>query len=252
MTASNRVANVLMRLLLAAAVLCGTLGAAHAEAFEPASTIRAAAARYVREQLPPALRPAARIRVQGPSAALHFPRCARLLAQAFGASGLFGTQTVQVRCAAPQRWSLYVPVQVDTPRGAVLALHALSAGHVLRASDLTVVQRNVSSLPAGTLGDVREGVGQVLRYSVAAGQAVTRTMLRGPRLVHDGQTVSLVAVGPGFRLAALGVALQDGSQGQVVMARNVQSGRVVRGVIDAQGEVLVEAGGFDSRLASNP
>ncbi len=251
MNASNTAVRALMRLLLAAVVLCGTLVVAHAGGFEPAASIRAAAARYVREQLPPALRHTARIQVQGPGAELHFARCSRLRAQAFGTSGLFGTQTVQVRCDGPQSWSLYVPVQVDTPRGAVLAVHALGAGHVLRADDLAVVQRDLASLPAGTLGAVRDGVGQVLRYSVAAGQAITRSMLRGPRLVRDGQSVSLIAVAPGLRLAALGVALQDGSQGQDIMARNAQSGRVVRGVIDANGDVVVEAGAAGALLASN-
>ncbi len=251
MNASSTAANALMRLLLVAAVLCATLGIARAAAFEPAANIRAAAARYVRAQLPPALRRAARIRVQGPGAALHFARCAQLRVQACGASGLFGAQTVHVRCDGPQPWSLYLPVEVDTPRGAVLAVHALGAGHVLRADDLAVVQRDLASLPAGTLAAVRDGVGQVLRYSVAAGQAITRSMLRGPRLVRDGQSVSLVAIAPGLRLAALGVALQDGSQGQDIMARNAQSGRVVRGVIDANGDVVVEAGAAGALLASN-
>ena len=245
---STRV-QALLRLLCVGGALLLACAVARAAAFEPGASIRAAAEHFVRAQLPLSMRARARIRVDGPAPALRFPRCARLHAQAFGTAGLFGPQTVEVICAAPKPWSLYLPVQVDTPQGAVLALHALDAGHVLRADDLTLAQRDLASLPAGTLDDLRQGVGQVLRYSVAAGQAITRAMLRGPRLVHAGQSVPLIALAPGVRLSALGVAMQDGSQGQTVMARNAQSGRIVHGVIDAAGEVVVEG---NDAVASNP
>jgi flagella basal body P-ring formation protein FlgA len=77
-------------------------------------------------------------------------------------------------------------------------------------------------------------------------------MLRGPRLVHYGQSVSLIAVAPGMRLSALGVALQDGSQGQDIIVRNAHSGRVVHGVVGGDGDVIVQVGGGAQLAASNP
>ncbi|OZB48313.1 MAG: flagella basal body P-ring formation protein FlgA, partial [Thiomonas sp. 14-66-4] len=71
------------------------------------------------------------------------------------------------------------------------------------------------------------------------GQSITQSMLAGPQLVHDGQSVSLVAQGQGVRLVALGKAMENGRQGQTILARNVQSGRVVSGVVDASGQILV-------------
>ncbi len=238
--------------LLACGALPGLVSARAATPFEPAAAIRDAAARFVRQQMPAALRASARIDVQGPAPALHLPRCDKLQASAFGAASPFGAQTVQVACAAPQRWALYLPVRVDTLQGAVLALRALGAGHVIAPADLTVVPRDLSSLPAGALSDPRQAVGQVLRYGVAAGQALSRDMLRGPTLIHYGQSVSLIAVAPGMRLSALGVALQDGSQGQQIIVRNAQSGRVVHGVVGPDGDVLVQVGGEAQWAASNP
>ena len=249
---SHRLRSLALILLLACAAWSRVTPARAAAAFEPAATIRDAAARFVREQMPAALRGSARIDVQGPAPALHFPRCAHLQARAFGAASPFGAQTVEVSCTAPQRWSLYLPVRVDTLQGAVLALRALGAGHVIAPADLTVVSRDLSSLPAGALSDPRQAVGQVLRYGVAAGQALSRDMLRGPQLIHYGQSVSLLAVAPGMRLSALGIALQDGSQGQDILVRNAQSGRVVHGVVGADGDVLVQVGGEAQLAASNP
>ena len=249
---SHRQRFVVLILLLSCGALLRAAPARAAAAFEPAAAIRDVAARFVREQMPAALRAQAHIDVQGPAPALHFPRCVQLQARAFGAASPFGAQTVEVSCQAPQRWSLYLPVRVDTLQGAVLALRALGAGHVVAPADLTVVSRDLSSLPAGALSDPRQAVGQVLRYGVAAGQALSRDMLRGPQLIHYGQSVSMIAVAPGMRLSALGIALQDGSQGQDILVRNAQSGRVVHGVVGADGDVLVQVGGEAQLAASNP
>ncbi len=214
--------------------------------------MHARAAQFVRDQLPPALRATAHIDVQGPPATLRFPRCTDLRARRFGGGSLFGTQTVALTCVAPQRWSVYVPVQVATPQTALVALRALGAGHVLQGGDLTPAGMERGDLPAGAIGSAAQAVGQVLQYGVAAGQVITSAMLRGPELVHSGQSVSLVAVGEGVRLVAMGVAMQDGSQGQSVMARNAQSGRVVHGIVDAQGNVVTSIDGPAQLAASNP
>lgn len=201
-------------------------------------SIRSAVEAFVRAGLP-AGAAQARIEVQGPAPGLRFPYCTELRTAYFGSPNPYGAQTVEVRCAAPQVWSLYLPVRVDQPQGVVVVVRALQAGHVLTAADLTTVERDSAHLPPGAVGDVQALVGQVLRYSVAAGQPLVRSMLTGPLLVHYGQMVSLVAQGMGVRLVALGQAMADGRVGQSVLVRNVQSGRVVSGVVDAQGQVVV-------------
>ncbi|WP_051848973.1 flagellar basal body P-ring formation chaperone FlgA [Thiomonas sp. FB-Cd] len=212
-----------------------------AQEWERATTIRQTVEDFVRGRLPQqAQQP--RIAIQGPAAGLHFPRCTQLHAQDFGSANPFGAQTVEVRCEAPQVWSLYLPVQVSWPQGAVIADRALGAGHVLTIGDLSVVQRDLSKLPAGAVTKPEQAIGRVLQYSVAAGQSITQDMLTGRQIVHYGQSVSLVAIGPGVRLVALGMALENGREGQTIMARNVQSGKVVTGVLDSEGQVMVALG----------
>ncbi|MBW4048561.1 MAG: flagellar basal body P-ring formation protein FlgA [Proteobacteria bacterium] len=227
--------------LASSAIAAPSAAQARAQEWEPATTIRQTVEDFVRSRLPQqAQQP--HIAIQGPAAGLHFPRCTKLHAQDFGSANPFGAQTVEVRCAAPQVWSLYLPVQVSWPQGAVIADRALGAGHVLTLGDLSVVQRDLSKLPAGAVTKPEQAIGHVLQYSVAAGQSITQDMLTGPQLVHYGQSVSLVAIGPGVRLVALGMALENGREGQTIMARNVQSGKVVTGVLDSGGQVMVAVG----------
>ena len=207
--------------------------------WEPAQALRAAAEDFVRSHLP-AGSGRARVRLRAQLPAARFRRCApgQLVAQAFGDANPYGAQTVQLRCRGPQAWSVYLPVRVDWPQQVVVAAHALAAGHALRASDLQVLQRNRDALPPGSLHSEAQAEGRVLTVGVAAGQGITRGMLAGRTLIHNGQSVALIAEGQGIRLVALGVALQDGSRGQTVLVRNAQSGRVVSGVVDRRGDVI--------------
>ena len=228
----------LLRALVLTLGLIGLTTAYAAPAPESPARIRAAVEAFVRAGLP-AGGDQVTIDIQGPASGLRFPQCAELRTAYFGNPNPYGAQTVEVRCAAPNAWSLYLPVRVDRPQGVVVVARALQAGHVLTAADLTTVERDAAHLPPGAVNDAQALVGQVLRYSVAAGQPLVQSMLTGPQLVHYGQSVSLVAQGMGVRLVALGQAMADGRVGQSVLVRNVQSGRVVSGVVDAQGQVVV-------------
>ncbi len=210
-----------------------------AQHWESPERLRKAAQDYVRSHLP-AGADAAHVRIHAGAVPAHFPDCAagKLSAHAFGNANPYGAQTVELRCDAPQAWSVYLPVSVDWPQQVVVAAHALAPGHTLVDSDLQVLQRDRSSLPPGAVESESQAAGRVLRRGVAAGQSITDDMLAGPQLIHYGQAVSLIAEGDGVRLVALGIALQAGSQGQTVLVRNAQSGKVVSGVVDAQGDVI--------------
>ena len=237
--------------LLLAAALASPVGAtpsiapasapalAQASRWESPQAMSRAAEDFVRSHLP-AGAAADHVRVHAGRVAARFPLCAprRLLALPFGDPSPYGAQTVQLHCEGPQAWSVYLQVSVDWPQQVVVAAHAISAGHTLQPADLQVLQRDRAGLPPGALQSESQADGRVLRFGVAAGQSITESMLSGPRLIHYGQAVSLIAEGDGVRLVALGIALQDGSQGQTVLVRNAQSGKVVSGVVDARGDVV--------------
>ncbi len=222
-----------------APVAAAHAGPGHPARWESAETLRATAESFVRAHLPAGAARAG-VRLHAGLLPARFPRCAagHLQAHAFGNPSPYGPQTVQVACDAPQAWSVYLPVSVDWPEQVVVASHALAPGHALSPSDLQLVQRDRASLPPGALQSEAQAEGRVLRLGVAAGQSITDSMLAGPRLIHYGQAVSLIAEGDGVRLVALGIALQDGSEGQTVLVRNAQSGKVVSGVVDSRGDVV--------------
>jgi flagella basal body P-ring formation protein FlgA len=66
----------------------------------------------------------------------------------------------------------------------------------------------------------------------AAGQVLHEHDIQPALLVRKGQVISVVVeTVPGLRISARLEALQDGRHGQTVRLRNVESGRIVSGVV---------------------
>ncbi len=101
---------------------------------------------------------------------------------------------------------------------AVAAADDLSAGHVLTASDLTLVPVDPAAAPASRLADVAAGVGQTLAAPLERGEIVTAPRLRpatalaglplGERAVHVplSDKGALPLVRPGDRVDVVAVA----------------------------------------------
>jgi len=100
--------------------------------------------------------------------------------------------------------------------------------------------------PGGELGGVlRERadiVGKVARRTLLPGRAIPAVALEEPRAVSMGGLVQLVYQKDGLSIVTNAQALQNGYVGQIVQVRNLESGIVVSGAIQADGTVLVNGG----------
>lgn len=86
----------------------------------------------------------------------------------------------------------------------------------------------------------REGVvGKVARQVLPKGHAIPINAVREPYLFKEGERVALVFSVGGLSIEASGVALQPGVAGTVVSVRNIDTGVVVRGTVQANGFVQV-------------
>ena len=209
-----------------------------AHAGEGMAAIHRAVTQFVRQHLPANAR-SSEIAVDVPAASVNFPACTRLQLGYFGYANPFGNQTVAVHCQNPQVWTLYVPVQIRQGSEILIAAHSLSADSILRAGDIAESMANPGELSGAPLHNPREAIGQRLRYGVMAGQPILRSMLQQPDLVHAGQLVTLVAQGDGVRIATTAEAIENGKEGQSILVRNVQSGRVLHAIVMRDGNVRV-------------
>jgi flagella basal body P-ring formation protein FlgA len=145
---------------------------------------------------------------------------------------------IELRCPDPKPWHLYVPVRIVSTSPVAVAAHAIVAGTAVKATDLTIEERDVSELPLGFLDDPAIAVGLIASRPIAEGAYLTNQQLTAPKVVQRGQSVTLLADAGGISVRMSGRALSDGLMNQRVKVQNLSSGKIVEGI--ARSEQIVE------------
>jgi flagella basal body P-ring formation protein FlgA len=212
-------------------ILCLTSAAtpAHAADFQDLAQLEAAAQSAAAAVLPPP-GPTQRVQVGPLQPGLRLARCEGGITSVV-APGLRNPSRVliELRCARPAAWHLYVPVRVVGIASVAVAAHAIVAGSVLTATDVAVEHRELTALPPGFFDSPALVIGLTAGRAIAGGAVLTNQQLLAAKAVQRGQTVTLIADGG---------ALTDGLINQRVRVENLSSGRIVEGI--ARSEEVVE------------
>lgn len=141
----------------------------------------------------------------------------------------WGRTRIGLRCTkGPVAWNVFLPVTVRVyGRGLVVAA-ALPAGTPIEAAHLSEAEVDLAAGPGAALQRPEQALGRSLARAMAAGSPLRQTDLRARQWFAAGDTVRLMAAGPGFQIGGEGQALSPGTEGQLVRIRT-ESGRVVSG-----------------------
>jgi len=85
-------------------------------------------------------------------------------------------------------------------------------------------------------------VGKVARRTLPANAAIAVNALREPYVFKDGDRIVILFGEGGLSIQATGVAMQPGVLGEAIRVRNLDTGVVVRGIVQGDGSVRVSGG----------
>ena len=139
--------------------------------------------------------------------------------------------TVEVRCASPKPWKIYVPVRAAIFRQVIVASRPLTRGSILAPGDIILAEFDTSLLPRGYIVANEHAVGARLRRAIKSGDPITPGLLETPALIHRGQRVSLQARSGALTVRMTGIAKSDGILGQVIEFENQSSKRPVQAIV---------------------
>lgn len=233
-----------VRWLLSVLLLVSTAGAAANDAaLQSVDDIGAAAEAFVRERLPKTDGKGVsnfRVTAAKPDSRLRLTRCSvPLNAFQHGAVGLGPRTTIGVRCPTGAQWTIYLAVAVEAEMPLLVLRRAVARGATLVADDVVVRPTWVKGAGGGYLTQLEQLARMHAKRSLAVGTVLTPDMLMSDVLVKRGQEVTLVAQVGGVEVRAKGVALSDGAQAGRVRVQNLNSQRVVEGVVTADSMVRV-------------
>jgi len=128
-------------------------------------------------------------------------------------------------------------VAAETVETATL-LRPLSRGDLLTPADFRIERR---PRPAGSEPLAIDVAGLAARRPLREGQALRESDLMRPQHVQRGAFVTLIYAADGLSLSLKAKALAAGAAGDVISVQNLQSKRVVNGVVTGPSEVTVTA-----------
>lgn len=133
----------------------------------------------------------------------------------------------EANCPGQSGWPVYFTSQPSVRLPAVFASGAIERGQTLEASQLKLAPLDIGKTPRGYFTNVDEVTGKTARRRIRADQALSPALLDGTTLVRRGQQVKIVASQDGIQASAVGEAMANGKQDDVIKVKNLRSQKVI-------------------------
>lgn len=117
----------------------------------------------------------------------------------------------------------------------------IDTGSTIADSDLEYVTVAADRMQNDLIRNMKDLVGKETRRPLMQGSTIMGRDLRPAMLVKRGNAVTMVVNKNGLFITAKGRALGDGAQGDNVKVMNVQSNKIVDGVVSGNGDVVIDA-----------
>jgi flagella basal body P-ring formation protein FlgA len=151
------------------------------------------------------------------------------------AAGL-ATAVVALTCAAAAAPARAAELELPVPRITLYPGDVIGEEHLAQRA---FIARTVAR---STVHETREGlVGKVARRTLLPGQPIPVAGVRDPYAVVQGKAAMVVFEAGGLTITASATALQNGSVGDVVSLRNLDSGTIIKGTVAPDGTVRLAA-----------
>jgi flagella basal body P-ring formation protein FlgA len=122
-----------------------------------------------------------------------------------------------------------VPIKLDVKeyRQVVLAADQINLTELFSIRNLRYERMDIGRLGTGYFTDISKVLGLASRRSLKPGTVITDSMVVKPILIKRGATINIVARIGGMEVSAIGQAMQDGAEGQLIRVQNVNSAKLV-------------------------
>tara|TARA_R110000787_G_scaffold97379_2_gene201014 strand:- start:1085 stop:1777 length:693 start_codon:yes stop_codon:yes gene_type:complete len=143
---------------------------------------------------------------------------------------------VQIVCPDEDSWQLFIPVKIQTIVPVLVTRVRVNKGTLLDNSNIEVIFKDSGQIRGTVMTDPKVVTGARTKRNLSRGSAITN---KNTCFVCKGQPVNIIAKSATFEIKSFGVALKDGSLGEIISVKNTRSGRVIQGQVNAINQVVI-------------
>jgi flagella basal body P-ring formation protein FlgA len=133
------------------------------------------------------------------------------------------------------------PAQAGDMGNAVVPTEVIYPGDVIGSGQLEEVEVTNPNLTGDYARHISDVTGRVSKRTLLAGRTISISALRQPYAVTRGSNIRLVMSLGSMQITAAGTPLDDGAVGDIIRARNMDSGVIVNGTVLENGTIRVVA-----------
>lgn len=116
----------------------------------------------------------------------------------------------------------------------------LKKGETIDNSDIEFLEFSPNRIPNNTIQSKDQLVGKVASKSLSAGSFIRSTDIEKRKVIKKDQLVTLILEKPGLSLKTQGKAITSASLNETISVMNIQSKRIIHGIVKAPGLVMVQ------------
>ena len=147
--------------------------------------------------------------------------------------------SILISCGGKRPWRMYVTASVEAYGSAIVAARPLTRGERLTSAALATSEVQLNASRRGTLTDIDNVQGMMVRRPVRTGTVLTPDLLEAPDAIERGDHVIILARAGSFSVSSRGKALGNASVGEQVLVENLRSARTVKATVIAPGRVEI-------------
>jgi len=143
---------------------------------------------------------------------------------------------VKISCENSNPWQMFLSAKISTIIPIVIAKNYISKGSILDSSNIYIVKRDSFKIRGEYFSDLAALINNKAVTSIAKGKTITKKNIC---LVCKGENVTIVASAKNFAIQTDGIALSNGTLGQVIQVKNKRSKRTITAQIIAENHVKI-------------
>ncbi|GAB2915863.1 flagellar basal body P-ring formation chaperone FlgA [Rheinheimera gaetbuli] len=144
--------------------------------------------------------------------------------------------TIVIRCSDTPDWQLYVPVRIDEIVETLVLRQNIATASLITADMLETTTRARRFIRGNLVTEATSVIGAKTKRSLSMGQILTFQDLC---LVCKGDVVTIAIRNNGLDVSASGIAMADGSLGDMIHVQNRQSKRTITAEVVAVNRVSI-------------
>ena len=114
-------------------------------------------------------------------------------------------------------------------------------GEIISKSDIETVEFSPRRVPRNAVQNKKQLIGMIASKTLRAGSFVRSSDIEKRNLIKKDQLVTLVLEKPGLSLKTQGKAVTSAGLNETISIMNIQSKRVINGIVKAPGLVMVQS-----------